>query len=92
MSNFSTELDTYIKNVSDRSNLHRTVTERVINTQIALMFGDLAVKGKSECFLGTIRYNKLTKEITLEPNGVITDLTNGKIDPTIIIKEIFENV
>lgn len=90
MTNISINLDKYIKNIVDRSNLNRTTTERVINTQLALLFGDLAVTGESDCFLGKLTYDN--GEIFLEPNNFIKEVIKGKIDPVIILKEIFENV
>ena len=90
MKKISPSINTYIKKVSERHSVGRPNTERVINTQIALLFGDLAVTGKSECFLGTLTYEE--GMLNLEPNDFIIELIEGKVDPTIILREIFENV
>ena len=90
MDNVVADLNTYINKVTNRVKYDRLTTERIINTQIALLFSDLAVCGKSDTFLGTISYKDGL--ITLDPSKFINGLAKGEVDPMVILKEIFENV
>jgi hypothetical protein len=83
-------LNSYIQIIVKCSRLNRLTAEQVINTQIAILFSDLAVKGTSECFLGEITYKD--GKLHLEPNETIEGLLRGEVDPTTVLKEIFENV
>jgi hypothetical protein len=82
----------YAKKLAACSKLiNPSFVEQVINTQVALTFGDLAVRGKSNCYLGKITYDPRAKVLTIKPNPLVQGILEGKIDPSIILKEIFEN-
>ena len=83
-------LSDYIRHLAKNSNIDVTTIEKVINTQIAVLFGDLAVKGNATCFLGDLFYTE--DQVSLDPSRFIVGLTRGTIDPTLILKEILENV
>ncbi|NNK81915.1 MAG: hypothetical protein HKO92_02205 [Flavobacteriaceae bacterium] len=87
---FISSLDEHIQNIVKCSKVNRVTAEQVINTQIALIFSDLAVKSESEFFLGKITYKN--NKLNFTPNDRVSDLLEGKIDPSVILKEIFENV
>lgn len=90
--NFLSELDQYIQNLVIKSPLNRMEIERVINTQLAILFGELAVMGESTSFLGSLKYNPELQNLEYTPNSTVLDLLRGKVDPALILKEIVENV
>lgn len=88
----ATDLNKYIKRISEGTILDRPTTERIINTQFSFLLGDLAVTGRGDCFLGTLVYNEEEDTVDLEPNEFFLGLIKGNIDPSVILREILENV
>ena len=84
-------LPEYIKEVAELSGMDLYQVERIINTQLAMTVGNLALKGKSEHYLGKLTFNKRTFGIDIEPSTLVTDICKGTLDPRFVLKEIIEN-
>lgn len=90
MSNsFFKSFEEYVDLVYENSKLDKNSIENIINTQVALIFGDIAVKNESDCFLG--KFYLKDGELKLEPNDLINNLLKGEIDPILILKEMLDN-
>lgn len=79
----------YINIISTDGDINKATISKVINTQIALMMGDLAVKGEAKTFLGNISYDG--KNLSLQFSNLIKEIMSGHIDPFEILKEILQN-
>lgn len=86
---FLDSFEGYIDLLYKNSRLDRNSIENIVNTQVALLFGDLAVKNESECFLGEVYFND--GHLKIEPNDMIKSLLKNEIDPVLILKEMLDN-
>ena len=86
---FLISFEEYVDTLYKNSKLDKNSIENIINTQIALLFSNLAVKNESNCFLGKLYFED--GEIKIKPNDLIEDLLQGKIDPVLILKEMLDN-
>lgn len=89
---FVSSLDQYMEHICKVSKLNRQMVEQVINTQIAVLIGDFAIKSNSDTFLGSVSLEDCNNVVTLEVNSLIKKLLEGEVDPTLILREIFNNV
>lgn len=82
---FSTELSDYINKVVEISSLDESVVEKVINTQVAMLLGDIAMEQTSKTFIGTLN---VSSDLEFEISDSIKEMTNGQINPLHVLMEI----
>lgn len=88
-SNFLNSFEDYVDLLYKNSKLDKNSIENIINTQVAILFGDLAVKNESECFLGRFYFED--GKLKIQPNDLIESLLKNEIDPVLILKEMLDN-
>lgn len=86
---FLNSFENYINTIYKSSKLDKNSIENIINTQVAVLFGDLAVKSEGQCFLGKIYFED--DQLKIKPNDMIKGLLQNEIDPVLILKEMLDN-